>query len=161
MVCIAAFIILCLMSLFVGIVAIFRREVGRRYWKTFKKAWGCVWKKVRFQKCETNFKTDIKNSILSKVVIKNPKLVKPLSVVIEVVSVVIVVIAIWSIVIIIKGGLALVAFGNCDVRQPENCFTGSQVCSEVGKSPENPIEAVGQWFGDFGTIAEGIWSKRN
>ena len=159
MVCIAAFIILCIMSLFVGIIAIIRRDIGRKYFKTFKKAWACVWKKVRFQKCETNFKTDIKNSILSRVIIKKPKLVKPLSVTIEIISVIIVIIAIWSLAVLIKGGLALIAFGNCDVQNPENCFTGSQVCSEGRPGPRNPIEAAGRWFTDFGIIGEGIWSR--
>ena len=84
MVCIVAFIILCLMSVIVAFLSIFRRDIGKRWWKTFKKAWGCVGKKVRLQKCETGFKEDIKNSILSKVIVKRPKLVKPISIGLEV-----------------------------------------------------------------------------
>ena len=159
MVCVAAFIILCILSVFVALLSIFRRDIGKKYWKTFKKAWGCVWKKVRLQKCETRFKEEVKNSILSHVIIKKPKLTKPISIAIEVISVAIVLLTIWSLAVVIKGGLSLIVFGNCDVRNPENCFTGSQVCSEVQPGPSNPIVAVGLWFADFGIIGEGLWSK--
>ena len=91
MVCIAAFIILTLIGVFVAIVSIFKPKVGKAYWKMFKKAWGCLWKKVRLQKCETGFKDDVKNTLLSRVIIKHPKWVKPLSVIIEVISVIIVI----------------------------------------------------------------------
>ena len=59
MVCIAAFIILALFGIFVAIVSIFKPKVGKAYLKIFKKAWGCLWKKVRLQKCETGFKDDV------------------------------------------------------------------------------------------------------
>ena len=80
MVCIAAFIVLCLISVFVAILSIFKRDIGKKYWKVFKKSWGCVGKRVTLQKCETGFKDDVKNLLLKKVVIKHPKLVKPFSV---------------------------------------------------------------------------------
>ena len=89
MVCIAAFIILALIGVFVAVISIFKPKVGKAYWKMFKKAWGCLWKKVRLQKCETGFKEDVKNTLLSRVIIKHPKWVKPLSVIIEIISVLI------------------------------------------------------------------------
>ena len=64
MVCIAAFIILAIIGIFVAIVSIFKPKVGKAYLKMFKKAWGCLWKKVRLQKCETGFKDDVKNTLL-------------------------------------------------------------------------------------------------
>ena len=70
MVCIAAFIILALVGIVVAFLSIFKREIGVAYWKAFKKAWGCVWKKVRLQKCETNFKDDVKNTLLRKIILK-------------------------------------------------------------------------------------------
>ncbi len=152
MVCIAAFIILCLISLFIGIIAIFKREVGRRYWKTFKKAWSCVWKKVRLQKCETNFKDDIKNSILKKVIIKKPKLVKPISTAIEITAVLIVLITVWSLIEGAKAGLSLYSLGTCNVTTPSACTLGSETCSIDQAQPKNPIEAVGRWFADWGEI---------
>ena len=63
MVCIAAFIILALIGLFVAIISIFKPKLWKSYTKAMKKAWGCLWKKVRLQKCEIGFKEDIKNSM--------------------------------------------------------------------------------------------------
>lgn len=151
MVCIAAFIILCLLSVFVGVVAIFRRDVGKKYWATFKKAWGCVGKRVTFQKCETNFKEDVKNSILKKVVIKKPKLVKPISVGIEIAAVLIVLVTAWSLVEGAKAGLALWTLGTCNVSQPEACVVGAaDVC---------PVGGQLNWFEEWGVIFQAIPDK--
>ena len=160
MVCIAAFIILCLMSVIVAFLSIFRRDIGKRWWKTFKKAWGCVGKRITLQKCETGFKEDIKNSILSKVIVKKPKLVKPISVGIEVVAVLIVLVTVWSIVEGAKAGLALWSLGTCNVQRPEACSLSAEVCSIDGDSgPQNPIEAIGYWFSDWGEIFSAIPDK--
>ena len=156
MVCIAAFIILAIMSVFVGILAIFRRDIGQKYWVTFKKAWGCVWKKVRLQKCETNFKEDIKNSLLSRVVVKKPKLVKPISAGIEILAVLIVVVTVWSLVEGAKAGLSLWVFGTCNVSQPSNCSITADVCGIDQEEPQNPVEAVGRWFSEWGEIFVGV-----
>lgn len=160
MVCIAAFIVLCLMSVVVGFLSIFRRDIGKRWWKTFKKSWACVGKRVTLQKCETGFKEDIKNSILSKVIVKKPKLVKPISVGIELASVLIVLVTVWSLVEGAKAGLALWSLGTCNVQRPEACSLGAEVCSIDGDSgPQNPIEAVGYWFSDWGEIFSAIPDK--
>ncbi len=160
MVCIAAFIILCLMSVIVAFLSIFKRDIGRRWWKTFKKSWRCVGKRVTLQKCETGFKEDIKNSILSKVIVKRPHLVKPISVGIEVASVLIVLVTVWSLVEGAKAGLALWSLGTCNVQRPEACSLGAEVCSIDGDSgPKNPIEAVGYWFSDWGEIFAAIPDK--
>lgn len=153
MVCIAAFIILCIMSVFVAFLSIFRRDIGKKYFKVFKKSWACVGKRVTLQKCETGFKDDVKNTILSKVMIKRPKLVKPLSVGIEVASVLIVLITVWSLVEGAKAGLALWSLGTCNVQRPEACALGAEVCSiDAGSGPQNPVEYVGYWFSDWGEI---------
>jgi hypothetical protein len=156
MVCIAAFIVLAIMSVFVGILAIFKRDIGQKYWATFKKAWGCVWKKVRLQKCETNFKDDIKNSILSRVVVKKPKLVKPISTAIEIVAVLIVAVTVWSLVEGAKAGLSLWVFGTCNVSQPSNCSLTADVCSIDRDDPQNLAEGIGRWFSEWGEIFVGI-----
>ena len=168
MVCIAAFIILCLMSVVVAFLSIFRRDIGKRWWKTFKKAWSCVGKRVTLQKCETGFKEDIKNSILSKVIVKKPKLVKPISIGLEVGSVLIVLVTVWSLVEGAKAGLALWSLGTCNVQRPEACSLGAEACSIDGDSgPKNPIEAIGYWFSDWGEIFSAIpdkfrdWDKEN
>lgn len=152
MVCIAAFIVLCLVGIFVAFLSIFRRDIGRKYWAVFKKAWGCVGKKVRFQKCETNFKDDVKNTLLSKVVLKHPRWVKPLGVAIEVSAVLIVLITIWSLVEAIKALLALWVFGTCNVSQPASCALGAEICGIDAEAPSNPLEWTGRWFSEWGEI---------
>ena len=72
MVCIAAFIILAIIGIFVAIISIFKPKIGKDYLKALKKSWGCLWKKVRLQKCETGFKDDVKNT-LSSLLLKNPQ----------------------------------------------------------------------------------------
>lgn len=159
MVCIAAFIILAIIGVFVAIISIFKREVGRNYLKMFKKAWGCLWKKVRLQKCETGFKEDIKNTILSRIIIKHPKWVKPLSVIMEILSVIIVIIAVWALLTAVKSLLALWALGSCNVTKPSACTMGAEVCSIDESEPQNPIEGIGRWFTEWGEIFEAIPEK--
>ncbi len=159
MVCIAAFIILALIGVFVAIISIFKPKVGKTYWKMFKKAWGCLWKKVRLQKCETGFKDDVKNTLLSRVIIKHPKWVKPLSVVIEIISVVIVAVVVWAILTAIKSLLALWALGSCNVTKPSSCSLGAEMCSIDEDEPKNVWEDTGRWFTEWGEIFEAIPDK--
>lgn len=159
MVCIAAFIILAIIGVFVAVVSIFKPKIGKAYLKAMKKAWGCLWKKVRLQKCETGFKDDVKNSLLSRVMLRHPKLVKPLSVLIEVLSVVIVVVAVWALLTAIKSLLALWALGSCNVTKPSACSLGAEVCSIDESEPTNPLEATGRWFTEWGEIFEAIPDK--
>jgi len=156
MVCIAAFIILCLVGVVVAFLSIFKKEIGKKYLAVFKKSWHCVFKKVRLQKCDTNFKDDVKNTILKKVILKRPKLVKPLSVAIEVLSVIIVFITIWSLVIAIKSLLALWVFGTCNVSKPSACSLTSEACSIDAEEPKNIFEQIGQNIGEWGEIFGGI-----
>ena len=153
MVCIAAFIILIIVGIFVAFISIFKPKVGKRYLKILKKSWGCVGKRVTLQKCETGFGDEVKNSILSRVLIKKPKLVKPLSIAIEALSILLVIVTIWSLVEGVKAGLALWSLGTCNVQHAEACSLGAEVCSiDAGSEPSNPVEYVGRWFEDWGEI---------
>ena len=156
MVCVAAFIILCIVGIVVAFLSIFKREIGKKYLAVFKKAWHCVFKKVRLQKCDTNFKDDVKNTILKRVILKRPKWVKPLSVIIEILSVLIVVITVWSIVIAIKSLLALWVFGTCNVSKPSACSLTSESCSIDDEEPTNIFELIAQNLGQWGEIFGGI-----
>lgn len=159
MVCIAAFIILCLVGIVVAFISIFKKEVGKKYLAVFKKSWHCVFKKVRLQKCDTNFKDDVKNTILKKVILKKPKLVKPLSILIEILSILIVVITVWSLIIAIKSLLALWVFGTCNVSKPSACSLTSESCSIDANEPKNIFEQIGQNLGEWGEIFGGIPDK--
>ncbi len=157
MVCIAAFIILGVIGIFVAIVSIFKRDFGRAYFKALKKAAGCVGKKVRLQKCDTNFKDDVKNTLLKKVILKHPKWVKPLSIVIEILSVIVVIVFIWAILTAIKSLLALWALGTCNVTQPAACTLNSGICSLEGEEDNATIlEKTGRWFTEWGDIVSAI-----
>ncbi len=160
MVCVAAFIILAIIGVFVAFLSIFKRDIGRKYWKIFKKSWHCFTHHITFRKCDTNFKDDVKNVLLKKVVIKHPKAVKPLSVTIEVAAVLIVAVSVWSLVTAVKSGLALWTLGTCNVRQPSACSLGSEACSiDGGEEPKNIIESIGLWFTDWGEIFGAIPDK--
>ena len=160
MVCIAAFIILAVVGVFVAGISIFKPKIGKAYLKALKKAWGCLWKKVRLQKCETGFKDDVKNSLLSKIIIKHPKMVKPLSILIEVVSVIIVAVTIWAILTAVKSLLALWVLGSCNVTKPSECSLNPEIgCSIDEAEPANIFEATGRWFTEWGEIFEAIPDK--
>lgn len=159
MVCIAAFIILAVIGVFVALASIFKPKLWKSYTKALKKAWGCLWKKVRLQKCETGFKDDVKNTLLSRIMLKKPKLVKPLSILIEILSVIIVVVVIWAILTAVKSLLALWALGSCNVTKPSACSLGAEVCSIDESEPQNPLEVTGRWFTEWGEIFAAIPDK--
>ena len=148
MVCIAAFIILLLLGVAAALISIFNRDFGRKYLAVLKKSFHCFGKRVRLQKCDTNFSEDVKTTLLKKVVIKKPKLVKPLSLIIEIFSAILVVITVWSIAEALKAGLALWVFGTCNVSQPSNCAIGAESCS----IDENNLN----WFTEWGEIFANI-----
>lgn len=153
MLCIAAFIVLCVIGLFVAFLSLFQHNIGQRYWRVFKKSWGCIGKKIRLQKCETNFREDIKYTVLKKIVLQRPQLVKPISAFIEFLAVIVVFITVWSIAETIKALLALWIFGTCNVTQPASCALSSATCSIDGAAEAaNPVEATGRWFTEWGEI---------
>ena len=144
MVCVAAFIVLVLIGIFVAVISIFKRDFGKRYLKALKKAFHCFGKKVRLQKCDTNFSDDVKSLLLRKIILKKPKLVKPLSVTIEIASVLLVILTVWSIVEAAKAGLSLWVLGTCNISQPSNCALGADSC---GLDEDNL-----NWFTEWGEI---------
>lgn len=152
MVCVAAFIILCLIGVFVAFLSIFKPEIGKRYWKIFQKSWSCISKKIRLQKCETGFKDDVKNTILSKIILRHPKWVKPLNLIIELLSVLIVLITIWSLITALKSLLALWTLGTCNITKPATCSFNSSICSIDEAEPKNLFESASRWFSEWGEI---------
>lgn len=148
MVCIAAFIILVLVGVFVAAISIFKRDFGKKYLKALKKSFHCFGKKVRLQKCDTNFSDDVKTLMLRKVILKKPKLVKPLSISIEIASVLLVLVTVWSIIEATKAGLSLWVFGTCNISQPSNCALGADSC---GLDEDNL-----NWFTEWGELFSNI-----
>jgi len=152
MVCIAAFIVLGVIVLFLPILRIFNKELSNKIWKMFKFAAGCFGRRVTFQKCEVSMKDQVKNSMLKKVVLRRPSWVKPLGVVIEVAAVAIILTTVWSLLVGAKSLTALAAYGTCDIITPEACLIGdAEFCSVVGgRTADNPAEWVGNWFVEWG-----------
>ena len=148
MVCIAAFIILIVVGIFVAFVSIFKRDLGKKYLKVLKKSWHCFTRHLTFRKCDTSFQDDVKTALLKKVVLKNPKAVKPLSITIEVASILIVIITAWSLIEGIKAGLALWTLGTCNVSHPASCALGAESCS-IDEENLN-------WFSEWGEIFDAI-----
>jgi hypothetical protein len=71
-----------------------------------------------------------------------------------------VIVTIWSVVESAKAGLALWSLGTCNVKHAEACSLGSEVCSiDDNSEPQNPIEAIGFWFSDWGEIFGAIPDK--
>ncbi|MDR1032775.1 MAG: hypothetical protein LBL84_02040 [Candidatus Nomurabacteria bacterium] len=174
MVCIAAFIILILVSVPVLVLSIIgkrNKKVARMvgpYFKMFKKSWYCVGKRVTLQKCESTFKDEIKNSLLKRVIVKKPKLVKPLGIAIEVTAVLIVLVTIWSLLTAVKGGLALYVYGTCDVSNPSSCSLNvTEACSIDQEKPGFWESAAtwqlpqyyANWFGELGEVITAIPSR--
>lgn len=161
MVCIAAFIILAIVILFLPIVRLFDKDLANKIWLMFKSATECVGKRVTFQKCEVGFKDQVKNSMLRKVVLKHPKWVKPIGAGIEVLAVLIIAITIWSLVVGAKSLTSLAAYGTCDVITPEACVIGDAEACYAGeaKKSENPIEWLGNWFVEWGEAFVAIPAK--
>ena len=150
MVCIAAFIILIVVGIFVAFISIFKRDLGKKYLKVLKKSWHCFTRHLTFRKCDTSFQDDVKTALLKKVVLKNPKAVKPLSVTIEIASILIVIITAWSLVEGIKAGLAIWALGTCNVSHPASCALGAESCS----IDEENLNWFSEWGEIFGAIPD-------
>lgn len=148
MVCIAAFIVLIIVGIFVAFLSIFKRDLGKKYLKVLKKSWHCFTRHITFRKCDTSFQDDVKTALLKKVVLKKPKAVKPLSITIEVTSVLIVIITIWSLIEGAKAGLALWTLGTCNVSHPASCALGAESCS-IDEEDLN-------WFSEWGEIFAAI-----
>ncbi|MDR1196962.1 MAG: hypothetical protein LBL08_01660 [Candidatus Nomurabacteria bacterium] len=152
MVCIAAFILLAVCVLAVPVIRLFNKPVADSIWKMFKKSIYCFTHRVTFRKCDSTFKSDIKNSILRRVVIKHPDWVKPLSILIEVLSVLIIVVTVWSLLVAFKAAVSLTAYGTCDPVTPEACAVGDAEACYTGEAKQfdNPVDWTINWFAEIG-----------
>lgn len=158
MICIAAFIILLIIWLFTPALKIFGlKKQAKLINQMFKKSMHCFSRRVTLRACDSNFKDEIKNSILRKVIVKHKKWVKPVSWAIEAVAGLIVLITVWSVLTVIKSALALFVFGTCDIQRPASCALNStEACSIDGGNTENPIVS---WFTDWRQIFNAMPAK--
>jgi hypothetical protein len=118
MFCIAAFIVLAVISIF---SASYRKLAG--------KAWSCTMRRVTFRPCDTSFKEETKNKLLSHVAKKTPRLVKAADIGIEIASFLLVILTIWSLLVVIESGLNLYVWGTCNPSDASSCSLSSETCS--------------------------------
>lgn len=125
MFCIAAFIVLAIISIF-----------SARYRKLARKAWSCTIRRVTLRPCDTSFKEETKNKLLSHVAKKTPRLIKVADIGIEVASFVLVILTVWSLFVVIESGLNLYVWGTCNPASASSCNLSSETCSidKVNKS---------------------------
>lgn len=124
MFCIAAFIILALLSIF-----------SAKYRTLAKQAWSCVAKKTTFRKCDTNFKNEAKSKLLGGLTLSRPKLAKFIEKWLDVLAFIFVILTIWSLVIAVKSGLNLFVHGTCNPANSESCSLGTESCSIETNTP--------------------------
>lgn len=151
MVCIAAFIVLLVIWLFNPVLRLIgQKKLADSISKMFKKSTHCFTRRVTLRACDTSFTEDIKGSILSKLIVRHKKWVKPVSIGIEITSFLIVIISIWSVLTLVKSGIALYVYGTCDVRTPDSCaLSTAEACSIDSAGSGNP--AI-DWFTEWGEI---------
>ena len=139
MFCIAAFIILAIISIF-----------SASHRKLAKKAWGCTLRRVTFRPCDTSFKEEVKSKLLSHVVKRTPRLVKTADVGIEIASFLLVILTIWSLLVALNSGLNLYVWGTCNPDKGSSCSLGAETCS-IDKTQQSLWELTQQgkpweWF---------------
>jgi hypothetical protein len=160
MLCVAAFIVLLICVLAVPIIRLFNKKTGDKIWHLFKKSTYCVGRRVTLRTCDSSFKDDVKNGLLRRVVLRHPKWVKPLSVLIEIASVLIILITIWSLLVVAKSGVSLYVYGTCNVATPSACvLDSSEACSIDSVAPkltEHPVDWTVNWFREFGEAIAAI-----
>jgi hypothetical protein len=122
--CIAAFIVLLFMA-----------AISARYRRYLKAAAGCTFRRVTFRKCDTTFKQDVKDRMLAPIAARNPALVRPASITIEVLAVLVVLTTIWSGFLVVQSGLNLYVYGTCNKQDSASCSLGAQSCSIPNATP--------------------------
>lgn len=117
MFCIAAFIIFAILGIF-----------SASYRQLAKRAWQCVWKKIRLKPCDINFQEEMKSRLLGRLVVTKPRLARFLDRWIGALSILFVVLSIWSLVIVVNSGLNLFVYDTCNPNNAESCSLGGEAC---------------------------------
>ncbi len=125
MFCIAAFIILGILSIF-----------SARYRRLAGEAWKCVARKTTFRKCDTNFKENLKSRLLSGLAVRRPRLARFFERWIEVLAFIFVILTIWSLLTAVRSGLNLYVYDTCHPSNPESCSLGAEACSIDSAQPQ-------------------------
>lgn len=140
MVCIAAFIVLCVLGIF-----------SARYRALAAEAWNCVARRVTFRACDTNFGERIKGKLLGKIVFSHPRLYRILGKWFDFLAFVFVILTIWSLLYVLVAGMNYVVYDTCNPQNSQSCSLGGEACS-IGQA------SVG-FIGSVKTNQEWTWAK--
>ncbi len=117
MFCIAAFIVFAVLALF-----------SARYRPLAGKAWYCVWRRVTFRPCDIAFGDELKARILAKVLVRWPRLVRPIDRSLDWFAFAFVALSIWSLVAVSLSGLNLWVYDTCNPNSGESCSLSGEAC---------------------------------
>lgn len=146
---------LCIVAFFVVLVL---SAVSAKYRKLLGRAWGCFSRRVTFRPCDGTFRDEIKDSMLAPLALRNPKLVAPASVGIEVVAWLMMASLVVSVYIVARSGLYLAAYGTCDKVDPVACSLSSTQGCGIGAAQPTFTQSLlkGDVLGAFGNEATDI-----
>lgn len=132
MLCIAAFIVFCVLGIF-----------SAYYRKLAAKAWYCVVKRITFKPCDITLAQEIKGKLLGKIILKRPKVAKFFEKWIDVFAFAFIVLSIWSVFSVAFASLNLLVYDTCDPTSQESCSLGGEACT-VGGGHDGFFESMGK-----------------
>lgn len=150
MFCIAAFIVLLVMSV-----------VSARYRRYLGAAFSCTLRRATFRPCDTTFKQDMKDRMLAPIAARSPQLVRPASITIEILAVLVVLTTLWSGYEVVKSGLNLYVYGTCNKQDSASCSLGAESCSIPSATPDfggsvATGDVIGAFANEFSSLGETI-----
>ena len=126
---------ICILSLVIfGVLGIFSvsfRDIA-------KEAFDCVFRKVTFRPCRTNFDEKMKSTLTAKIFKMSPGFAKIVYKYFEVISWFFVILLVVSLALVVRSGYLLVVYGTCDPEHPEDCIFTPQ--DYVGEDVECECE---------------------
>ncbi|HRH93015.1 MAG TPA: DsbA family protein [Candidatus Peribacteria bacterium] len=138
MFCIAAFIVFAVLALF-----------SARHRPLAAKAWYCVWRRVTFRPCDIAFGDELKARILAKVIVRWPKLVRPIDRSLDWLAFAFVALSIWSLAAVAASGLNLWVYDTCNPSSAESCSLSGEACGVQQASLSLPDalaqNRLGEW----------------
>lgn len=150
MFCIAAFIVLGILSIF-----------SARHRVLAKQAWACVIRRVTLRPCDSNFKETTKAALLSRIAHKGPHVIRAADIALDMAAFAVLLLTVWSLFVAVKSGINLYVYGTCNPSNASSCSLGAQACSIDSNQPgfwrairEGDIIV---WFGhEFSQFGESI-----
>jgi len=128
----------CLIALIVfGIMGIFSAS----HRALAKEAFSCVFRRITFRPCNSNFKDKIKDKILAKLINRSIFLTKVVNKYYEVLSWIFFILMLGSTIFVLRGGYNFYVYGSC------NGLNASGFCAFDPKGENNKVSEIGSTCG--------------